>query len=376
MTSAPQAARDARFMAAALALGARGLGQVWPNPAVGCVIVQDGRIVGRGYTAPGGRPHAEPLALAQAGDAARGATAYVTLEPCSHHGATPPCADALIDAGVARVVIPLEDVNPEVAGQGIARLREAGVEVTTGVLAEEAARDNRGFFLRMRDGRPMVTLKLASSFDGRIATATGESRWITGPLARHRVHAERLRHDLVLVGGGTARADDPDLSVRGMGAVTQPVRAVASRHLNVPLGGRMIRSTRTGPVWALVDGSPGAIAAHTRAAWEEQGGRLIGTEAAPGGGLAPRAMLEALGREGITRVFCEGGGALAASLLAADLVDEVLGFTAGLTLGAEGQPSLGAMGIDSLAAAPRFALIEVARVGADVLHRWERIGEG
>ncbi|MDU8943393.1 bifunctional diaminohydroxyphosphoribosylaminopyrimidine deaminase/5-amino-6-(5-phosphoribosylamino)uracil reductase RibD [Ovoidimarina sediminis] len=361
-------------MAAALALGARGMGQVWPNPAVGCLIVRDGRIVGRGRTAPGGRPHAEPIALAQAGEAARGATAYVSLEPCSHHGVTPPCAEALIAAGVARVVIPLEDVNPKVAGDGIARLEAAGIAVTAGVLAEAAGRDHRGFFLRMREGRPMVTLKLASSFDGRIATATGESRWITGPQARRRVHAERLRHDMVLVGGGTARADDPDLSVREMGAVRQPVRAVVSRHLNVPLDGRLIGSAAAGPVWALVDASPGAVNEDARAAWEGQGGRLIGTEAGPGGNLEPRALLQTLGREGITRVFCEGGGALAASLLAADLVDEILGFTAGLTLGAEGQPSLGAMGIDSLAGAPRYRLREVSRVGEDVLHRWERRG--
>ena len=180
---------DARFMALALALGRRGWGQVWPNPAVGCVIVKEGRVLGRGSTAPGGRPHAEPQALAQAGAAARGGTAYVSLEPCAHHGQTPPCAEALIAAGVGRVVSAMTDPDPRVAGGGHAMLKAAGIAVTAGVLEETARRDHRGFLMRIATGCPMVTLKLATSFDGRIATATGESRWITGPEARHAVHA-------------------------------------------------------------------------------------------------------------------------------------------------------------------------------------------
>jgi len=360
-------------MAHALTLGARGLGTVWPNPAVGCVIVADGRIVGRGWTRAGGRPHAETEALAQAGGAARGATAYVTLEPCAHHGMTPPCSDALIEAGVARVVTATGDPDPKVSGEGHARLRRAGIEVTEGVLEPLARRAHRGFFTRLSAGRPMVTLKLATSFDGRIATASGESRWITGPLARRRVHAERMRHDLVLVGGGTARADDPDLSVRGMGAVRQPVRCVLSRRLQVPLQGRLIGSVGTGPVWAIVDAAPGVVDAEARARWEAQGGEIVAAAAAGDGRIDPGAALAALGARGITRVFCEGGGALAASLLAAGLVDEVLGFTAGVMLGAEGRPALGALGIGALAEAPRFRLLESVSVGADVLHRWERL---
>ena len=364
---------DARFMARAIALGARGLGSVWPNPAVGCLIVKDGRILSRARTSPGGRPHAETQALALAGDAARGATAYVSLEPCSHYGRTPPCAKALIEAGVARVVTAVEDVDPKVAGRGHAMLRDAGIEVVEGVLEAEARRVHRGFFLKAGEGRPAVTLKLATSFDGRIATATGESRWITGPEARRRVHAERLAHDLVLVGGGTARVDDPDLSVRDFGAVHQPVRAVAARHLNLPLDGRLISSVAKGPVWALVDEAPGAVSEASRAVWEEKGGRLIGVPAGPGGQLDPLELLRSLAREGITRVFCEGGSALAASLLNVGLVDEILGFTAGLVLGAEGRPALGAMGIDALAEAPRFRLLSVEPVGADVLARWEAV---
>ena len=206
----------------ALALGARGLGQTWPNPAVGCVLVKDNRIVGRGWTQPGGRPHAEVRALAQAGEAARGSTAYVTLEPCAHHGKTPPCAEALIAAGVARVVTALQDPDSRVAGRGHAILRAAGLGVTEHVEAAAATDAHAGFLLRVTQGRPLLTLKLASSFDGRIATATGESRWITGPEARYHVHALRHSHDAVLVGAGTARADDPMLTVRGFGPVAQP----------------------------------------------------------------------------------------------------------------------------------------------------------
>lgn len=363
-------ADDARFMAAALAYGARGAGRTWPNPSVGCVVVLDGRVVGRGRTANGGRPHAETVALDMAGEAARGATAYVTLEPCANHGQTGPCAEALVAAGISRVVTTLEDPHPETAGRGHAILRSAGIDVTTGVLEAEARRAHRGFLTRVATGRPALTLKLASSFDGRIATATKESRWITGPAARRLVHAERLRHDLVLVGGGTARADDPDLSVRGFGDVGQPVRAVASRHLNVPLEGRLIRSADRGPVWALADAE--SVPESNRVAWTDAGGRIIPTPSAMGGQLDPGGLLDALGAEGITRVFCEGGGALAASFLQADLVDDLIGFTAGVALGAEGQPAIGAMGVDVLADAPRFRLIDVRRVGGDIVHRWER----
>nr|WP_066818557.1 bifunctional diaminohydroxyphosphoribosylaminopyrimidine deaminase/5-amino-6-(5-phosphoribosylamino)uracil reductase RibD [Frigidibacter mobilis] len=354
-------------MALAIALGARGLGRVWPNPAVGCVIVQGARILGRGWTQAGGRPHAEPVALAQAGAGARGATVYVSLEPCSHHGKTPPCADALVAAGVARVVTALEDPDPRVSGRGHDRLRAAGIEVTTGVLAAEAEAMQAGFLSRIRHGRPMVTLKLATSFDGRIATASGESRWITGPEARHLVHAMRARHDAVLVGGGTLRADDPLLTVRGMGALRQPVRIVASAGLDLPLG-RLAASVPEGPVWLLHgEGAPPAA----RAAWQAAGAQLLPV-AQGGRGLDPAAMLLALGQAGLTRVFCEGGGQLAASLLAAALVDEVIGFTAGLALGAGGRPSLGPLPEGALVDAPRFTLVETRAVGGDVLHRWRR----
>lgn len=364
-------AADARFMRLALSLGARGLGDVWPNPAVGAVIVKDGRILGRGWTSSGGRPHAETVALAQAGRDAKGATAYVSLEPCAHHGETPPCARALADAGIARVVMPLEDPDPRVAGRGAAHLRRAGIAVDTGLMAEEARTAHRGFFLRVREGRPLVTLKLASSFDGRIATASGESRWITGAEARARVHAVRLSHDAVLIGGGTARADDPELTVRGMGKVAQPVRIVAARGLGVPEEGRLAASAGELPLW-IIHGDH-EIDRDLAARWEARGARLLASPVSPGGRLDPSAMLRCLGDQGLTRVLCEGGGSLAAALLEAGLVDEILGFTAGLMIGAEGRPSVAALGLEALSDAARFRLISAVPVGGDVMHRWARI---
>ncbi|WP_071672810.1 bifunctional diaminohydroxyphosphoribosylaminopyrimidine deaminase/5-amino-6-(5-phosphoribosylamino)uracil reductase RibD [Nioella nitratireducens] len=360
---------DSRWMRLALGLGARGDGQVWPNPAVGCVIVKHGRVIGRGWTQPGGRPHAEVVALAQAGDAAAGATAYITLEPCAHWGQTPPCADALIRASVARVVVALTDPDPRTDGGGIARLRAAGIAVTTGVLQQDAARAHRGFVSRVVAGRPRLTLKLATSFDGRIATATGESQWITGPEARRAVHAMRMRHDAVMVGAGTVRADDPSLTVRGMGAVRQPVRVVLSRHLDLPMDSQLARTAADVPVWLLC--GPGADPAR-RAAWQGQGARCLTVAPGAGGQIDPAAALAVLGGAGLTSVFCEGGGALAASLLAGDLVDDLVGVTAGLAIGAEGQPGIGAMGLAALAEAPRFRLRATRPVAGDVLHEWTR----
>jgi diaminohydroxyphosphoribosylaminopyrimidine deaminase / 5-amino-6-(5-phosphoribosylamino)uracil reductase len=359
---------DERFMALALSLGRRGQGRVWPNPAVGCVIVRNGRIVGRGWTQPGGRPHAETEALAQAGALAQGATAYVTLEPCAHHGETPPCARALIDSGIARVVAPLEDSDPRVAGQGFEMLRLHGIEVTFGVLSGQAARDHAGFFLKTEQGRPMVTLKLASSFDGRIATGTGQSKWITGADARRAVHAMRARHDAVMIGGGTARADDPSLTVRDLGVAHQPVRVVISRHLDLPLMGQLARTAKNVPVWLC----HGTGADHERLrAWEGLGATLIPC-AVQGVQLDAADVLQQLGRAGLTRVFCEGGSALAASLLAHDLVDELIGYTAGIGIGAEGLPAIGALGLNRLEEAPRFDLVETHALGDDVMHRWQR----
>ncbi|WP_338100976.1 bifunctional diaminohydroxyphosphoribosylaminopyrimidine deaminase/5-amino-6-(5-phosphoribosylamino)uracil reductase RibD [Roseovarius nubinhibens] len=360
--------QDIHHMREALRLGRSAMGSAWPNPAVGCVIVAGDQIVGRGATAPGGRPHAEPQALAEAGAAARGATAYVTLEPCAHHGKTPPCAEALIKAGVARVVVAVGDSDPRVSGRGIEMLRKAGIEVVQGVLEDEARTDLAGFFLRIEEGRPWVTLKLASSFDGRIATASGHSQWITGPEARQRVHEFRARHDAVMVGAGTARADNPMLTVRGLDVPRQPVRVVVSRRLDVPLMSELARTASEVPVWMCH--GPDADRS-LREAWQGLGAELVECRL-HGRQLEIGSVLQALGERGLTRVFCEGGGALAASLLSAGLVDELIGFTAGVVIGAEGLPGVGAMGLARLEEAPRFRLVEAAAVGGDIMHRWHR----
>lgn len=358
-----------RFMAHALALGRRGLGKVWPNPAVGCVIVQNGRIVGRGFTQPGGRPHAETLALAQAGDAARGATVYVTLEPCSHHGQTPPCAQALIDAGVGHVVGAIQDSDPRVNGAGFDMLRTAGIKVTMGVCAGMAAEDHVGFFAKTALGRPFVTLKLANSFDGRIATVSGDSQWITGPMARRLVHGMRANHDAVLVGAGTARADNPMLTVRGFGVSHQPVRIVLSRKLDIPIDSALANSVQAAPLWLChSDEAP----ANRIRAWQDRGVTLIEC-AVENGQIAISDLMNKLAEGGLTRVFCEGGGTLVASLLLSDVVDRLVGFQSGLVIGAEGQPAIGALGIGKLFEAPKYELKSLQRIGCDIVHTWAKV---
>ncbi len=359
---------DARHMAHALVLGGRGLGNVWPWPSVGCVIVKDGRVIGRGVTDRRETyRHAEVVALAQAGDAAKGATVYVTLEPCSHQGTTPPCAEALIKAGVARVVASMGDPNPQVAGAGFQALSVAGISVDIGCLADQAREQLRGFLCHIEQGRPMVTLKLAATLDGRIATATGESQWITGPNARRMVHGMRMAHDAVLVGSGTARSDNPTLTVRDMGKVTQPVRVVASRRLNLPWPNRLAETVGEGPVW-LMHGA-GDVTTDVQTQWTNAGAELIEVPVV-GEQLDPSDLLSVLGTRGLTRVFCEGGGVFAASLLKAGLVDDLVVFSAGVFLGADGTPSIGELGIDRLESASRFDLVETRAVGADVMHRW------
>lgn len=359
---------DARFMALALSLGRRGMGRVWPNPAVGCVIVAHGRIIGRGWTADGGRPHAETQALLQAGPLSRGATAYVTLEPCAHHGQTPPCAEALIAAGLGRVVVAIGDPDPRVAGRGMALLRAAGVQVDLGCQQAAARADHVGFLSRVTMNRPFITLKLALSLDGRIATATGESQWITGPEARRAVHMLRARHDAVMVGAGTARADDPLLTVRDLGIDHQPVRVVVSRRLDLPVDGALARSAGQVPLWichgADADGARVAV-------WQALGARCFPCEILSGA-VNLTSALAALATAGLTRVLCEGGGGLAASLLSAGLVDELVVFSAGVLIGAEGTPALAALGVEQLADAPRFRLADVQKTGGDVMQRWLR----
>jgi diaminohydroxyphosphoribosylaminopyrimidine deaminase/5-amino-6-(5-phosphoribosylamino)uracil reductase len=357
-------------MRAALAIARRGLGSVWPNPAVGCVVVREGNVVGRGWTQPGGRPHAETEALKRAGTAARGATAYVSLEPCSHPGKTPPCADALIEAGIVRAVAATIDPDPRVSGQGLEKLRKAGIAVESGLLQDEADALNAGFFKRVRDGRPIFTLKLATSLDGRIATHRGESRWITGETSRARAHAMRAGHDATIVGSGTAIADDPMLDVRLSGYETaRRVRVIVDGRLRVPLTARVVRTAKDHPTWFVVRADCDPTRAQVLA---DCGIELIHLPPDAAGNLVPADIAKALGKRGLTRVLLEGGSHLAAAFLRAGLVDRLARFGAGLVLGGDGVPALAAFGIDRLADAPRFSRLEVTECGEDVLETWTR----
>jgi len=334
---------DRRFMALALDLGRRGLGRTWPNPAVGAVIVKDGVIVGRGWTQPGGRPHAEIEALRRAGAGARGATLYVTLEPCSHHGKSPPCADAVIAAGISRVVSALEDPNPEVAGAGHARLRAAGVIVEVGVGA--ARRDHAGHIRRMRDGRPNVALKLAVSADGKAGAAGRTPIAITGEAVRDRVHLLRAQSDAIMIGIGTALADDPVLTCRLPGMEkNSPVRIVLDSALRLPPASRLVRTARETPVWVIAGtNAPRSAEQALRA----QGAEVLRVGESRGR-LDLAAVLKLIATRGVTRLMVEGGPTLAAALLAADLVDEAILFHSAKVVGADG--------IDALDAGAKAAL--------------------
>ena len=377
---------DNAHMRAALALARRGLGATWPNPSVGCVIASaDGTVVGRGRTGLRGRPHAETQALAMAGAAASGATAYVTLEPCSHHGQTPPCADALAAAGIARVVVAAADPDPRVNGAGLARLRQAGIAVQDGFLAAEAHDTLAGFLTRIQQGRPFVTLKLATTLDGRIATHTGQSRWITGPQARQAAHALRGQHDAIMVGATTLATDDPDLTCRIPGYAHRPiVRIVADSRLRTSLSAQIVQTAAQSPSWILyhtdslpegtdpADYKPGEIIPSRAQRLAEAGARCILVPAAEHGIDLPQA-LRALGIRGLTRILVEGGAHLAASLLRADLVDRIVWFHAPGVIGADGLASLAHLGVDALAVMPRFTRIgEPRALGADVVSEFAR----
>lgn len=347
----------------ALRLAQRSLGQTAPNPAVGCVLVsRDGRVVGRGRTAKGGRPHAERAALDEAGITARGATAYVTLEPCSHHGQTPPCAEALIAAGVARVVVAVGDPDPRVNGRGMAMLREAGITVVEGVCGAEAADLNAGFFLKVRQGRPLVTLKIAQSLDGRTATATGESQWITGEPARAYGHLLRARHDAILIGSGTALADDPMLTCRLPGLEDRsPVRVVLDSRLKLNEWSKLAQSAQTIPTLVFTARADGGGALETCGVEIVRVGRdALGR---------PRLdeVLAALAGRGITRVLVEGGASVHASFLVHDLADRLEVFSAPMVLGGSGRPAVDTLAAFSLAEAPRFKITGRRSLGADLL---------
>ncbi len=351
---------DDRFMALALSLARRGLGRVWPNPAVGCVIVDsDGHVAGRGWTQDGGRPHAETEALNQAGARAKGATAYVTLEPCAHHGQTPPCAQALIDAGIARVVSAVDDPDQRVRGKGHAMLKAAGVAVTAGIRSAQASVLNEGFFSRIVRNRPHITLKLATTLDAKIALQSGESRWITGDRARAHAHLERAKHDAILIGVGTALADDPELTCRVPGLGTpRHVRVVIDSNARLPSTSKLAGSAHTNPLWLVT--APGA----DTAALVQKGAKIL---------TAPRhdlgAAMQALAADGLTRVLVEGGATLASSLLNAGMVDRLLWYRAPSLMG-EGISAVASLGLTRLNDLPRLKREETIRLGDDVLETY------
>jgi diaminohydroxyphosphoribosylaminopyrimidine deaminase/5-amino-6-(5-phosphoribosylamino)uracil reductase len=366
-------AADQRFMQLALALGRRGQGRTWPNPAVGAVVVRDGIIVGRGWTQPGGRPHAEPEALQRAGEAVRGATLYVTLEPCSHFGKSPPCADAIIAAGIARVVSAIEDPNPQVAGQGHARLRAAGIAVDVGLGAAEAAHDHAGHFRRARDKRPHVILKLAVSRDDKIGAAGHRPVAVTGEAARARVHLLRAQCDAILVGIGTVLADDPLLTCRlpGMEA-RSPVRVVLDRALRLPGTSKLVHTARETPLWVMTSDLAEAPAAMKLGAAGAQVIR-VATTAVPRPGLDLSAVLHALAEKGITRLMVEGGARVASSFVAAGLVDEVWLLRGPDSIGADGVAALDASPITTITQSPAFRVRASETLQNDTLTIYERI---
>ena len=367
-----QESDDQRWMAAALRLGRRNFGLTAPNPCVAALIVRDGVVAGRGVTAPGGRPHAEPLAIAEAGEAARGATMYVTLEPCSHHGQTPPCAEAIVAAGLGRVVCALEDPDKRVAGRGLALLRAAGIAVEVGVGAEQARRDHRGHILRVTAGRPMAALKLALTADGYAAGDEHDPRLaITGEASNNAVQVMRSLHDAIMVGLGTARDDDPLLTVRLPGVTQKPLRVVLDAALRLPLNSRLVATAGEFPTLVI---ATAAAPAEREAALAAKGVETARVAADPQGGVDLAAALEALAARGVTRVFSEGGPRVAARLIGLGLADEVALFSAVKPLGRPGRAGLDPAGWAALADPKRYRPLTAETYGTDVLRRWERAG--
>lgn len=360
-------------MRLALQSARRMMGRTFPNPSVGAVIWKGSRVLGRGATRPPGGPHAEKVAIARArkkhGDAVlRGASMAVTLEPCGFTGRTGPCTKDVIEAGIARVYVGVRDPHEKVSGAGIRKLRRAGIEVVVGILEAACAEHHRGFFSLCERGRPFVTLKLASSLDGRIATRTGESRWITSKEARAFVHRIRARSDGVMVGSETALADDPALSARrGNRVLARPVRVLVDSRLRVPADAKLYSASEDTQTLVLT-----RSAARGRAAREATGARLMDLPG-PVGGLDLKAGLAALGRFGLTTLLVEGGGGLAAALLRADLVDEIHWMLAPRLIGGDGRSALGSLGVEALKSSPGLEWIREGRLGADLHLQARRI---
>lgn len=356
---------DIKYMRYALALARRGLGRTAPNPSVGCVIVHDDYVVGIGNTADGGRPHAETIALDMAGEKAKGATAYVTLEPCSHHGKTPPCANALIDVGIKRCVIACGDVNPQVNGEGIKMLRQAGIEVASGICEAEARQLNMGFFLNYEEGRPFITLKTAMTIDGKIALGNGQSQWITSPLSRRKAHQIRSMHDAVLCGIGTVNLDDPMLTSRVDGLVHKAVRIVLDTDLSTDVKSKLVRSAPRDPLWIIHD----AHDAVKIDALKSTGVKLFQCKTRD-----LTRVLQLISENGVTRLLVEGGSEIHSSFLREELWDEMAVFTGGKVFGS-GHSAFRDMNFENVNETLQFKRFKTILLGQDRLDYYKRCSQ-
>lgn len=366
------AAHDESFMRLALAMARRGLGRTWPNPSVGAVLVREDEqeVIARGWTMPGGRPHAETVALDRAGGLAQGATMYVTLEPCSHHGGTPPCADAIIDAGVSRVVCGTADSDPRVSGQGLARLRDAGLEVVERVLEADARLVTRGHLLRTGEGRPEITLKVATGSDGHIAPGDGAPVWVTGDRARAQAHLMRARTDAILVGRGTIEADDPELTCRLPGmAERSPVRVVMDTTLSLRDTAKILTNAPEVPVWVCCAEN---VSERRRAVLEDAGARVIPVAASDDGRLDVVSVAQTLAGKGITRLLVEGGPNIARSFLAAELVDRVVILKGSRPVGGGGLMPFVMSGLERISDRGEFIETERRTFGEDHMSIFEK----
>lgn len=362
---------DSHYMKMALGLARRGCGTSWPNPTVGCVILDHhGHVVGRGHTGEGGRPHGETVALAQAGKQAAGGSAYVTLEPCAHHGQTPPCAEALVAAKISRVIVATGDPDSRVSGQGIHILQKAGIEVTFGICQQEADELNAGFFKKISDNKPLVTMKIATSLDGRIATASGQSKWITGAESRLRGHLLRATNDAILVGSGTVIADDPMLDCRLSGLEGKsPIRLVVDSKLSIPLTSKLVVTAKKIPTWVITTIESPA----KKKALVEKGVKIIECSADFQGQVNLKEMMGLLAQEGITRLLSEGGAQLNASLIRSSLLDRLYWFRSPKVIGGDGLAAIPSIDLRELQEAPQFSLVRSGHTGDDI---WQEFKVG
>jgi len=353
---------DTDYMQIALRLARRGLGCTAPNPSVGCIIVKDQQIIGEGITGEGGVPHAETLALVMAGSEARGSTAYITLEPCCHYGKTPPCTNALIEAGISRVVIGTQDPDNRVHGKGIAQLQAASITVECGICENDAIAVNSGFFSVIKQQRPMVTLKLATSLDGKIATASGESQWITSESARNYGHLLRAQHDAIMVGVETIRHDNPSLTCRLLGMENRsPIRIVMDSHLRIPRDAIVVNSSATTPTWIITTTNKTIDGVKSLTVAPDKNGRCDIDQA-----------IKLLATQNITRLLVEGGGTLAASLLNAGLIDQLVWIHAPKIIGNDGIAAISNLGLEHLADISSFTQRKVQSCGNDIIEHYYR----